>query len=298
MLRITTVEDESGTTKLIVEGRLTEESMEGLETTCARHVAGGRTPSIDVAGLTYSDRAGGMALRRVRDEGMPVVGASSFLEELMRPEPATPRPTPPVRPPRAGAAADQDEASLLAGLRAGDAGAFEVLIRRYGARMLATARRIVRSDDDAQDVVQEAYVSAWKCIASFSGEARLSTWLHRVVVNAALMRLRARARRPEASIDDLLPRFAEDGHFAESPAPWSSGVEDLVGVAETRKAVRACIDRLPESHRTVILLRDIEGLDTEETATALGVSTNAVKVRLHRARQALKTLIEAAGLTR
>lgn len=297
MLRITTVENGNGATMLVVEGRLTEEGMEGLERMCATHTVAGRAASIDVAGLTYSDRAGATALRRVRDAGVPVIGASAFLEELMRPAPEA-APTPASGRPSRAFAADADEGALLARLRAGDPHAFEVVIRRYGARLLATARRIVRSDDDAQDVVQEAYISAFKSIASFSGEARLSTWLHRIVVNAALMRLRTRARRPEAPIDDLLPRFAEDGHFAESPSPWSAGVEEMVGAAETRVAVRECIDRLPEAYRTVILLRDIEGLDTEETATALGVSTNAAKVRLHRARQALKTLIERAGLTR
>lgn len=279
MLRVTTVANEPGAITVVVEGRLTEETMDELESICAPSGGNGRPARIDVAGLRYSDRAGATALRRLREAGVAVVGASSFLEELMRPAEAA------------------GEGAFLAQLRAGDERAFETLVRRYGARLLATARRIVRNDDEAHDVVQEAYICAFKGIGAFTGEARLSTWLHRIVVNAALMRLRVRSRRPEASIEELLPRFSEDGHFVDSPTAWGAGVEELVGSGETRAVVRACIDRLPDTHRTVILLRDIEGLDTEETARALGVSANAVKVRLHRARQALKTLIEASGLT-
>jgi len=138
--------------------------------------------------------------------------------------------------------------------------------------------------------VQEALLSAFRAIGSFEGTARLTTWLHRIVVNAALMRLRSRRRRREDHIDDLLPRFDEDGRFAEPVVPWET--DALLERHETRALVRRAIDRLPESYRTVLVLRDIEELDTEETAVALGLQVNAVKTRLHRARQALRTLIE------
>ena len=135
-------------------------------------------------------------------------------------------------------------------------------------------------------------MSAFKGLPTFDGASRLSTWLHRVAVNAALMRLRAKRRRPEASLDALLPRFHEDGHRADPAAPWQQTAEELLEREETRKLVRASIDELPESYRTVLLLRDIEGMDTEETARLLGVNDGVVKTRLHRARQALRTLLD------
>jgi RNA polymerase sigma-70 factor (ECF subfamily) len=126
----------------------------------------------------------------------------------------------------------------------------------------------------------------------FAGTSRLSTWLHRIVVNAALMKLRSRRRRPEESIEELLPRFDETGHFTDAPSAWDGSTDRTYERAETRALVRAAIEELPPSYRTVLVLRDIEELDTEEAATMLGISQNAVKVRLHRARQALRTLLE------
>lgn len=157
--------------------------------------------------------------------------------------------------------------------------------------MLAVARRLLRSEDDARDAVQEAFLSALKSIDGYAGEARISTWLHRIVVNAALMKLRTRKRRPERSIEELLPTYLPDGHQAQPPSTWRSSASRELESAETRKLVRSKIDELPEAYRTVLLLRDIEELDTEETARLLSSSVNAVKTRLHRARQALRTLL-------
>jgi RNA polymerase sigma-70 factor (ECF subfamily) len=182
----------------------------------------------------------------------------------------------------------------LAALRDGDAAAWEAFVRRHGPRMLATARRFARGEDEAEDVVQEAFAQAFKALKSFRADAQISTWLHRIVVNAALMRRRSASRRPETSLDDLLPTFDSDGHHASPIPTMPDDPESLVGRAEVRIKIRRCIDELPESHRTVILLRDIEELDTAETAEILGVSENAVKVRLHRARQALATLFSSA----
>jgi RNA polymerase sigma-70 factor (ECF subfamily) len=184
------------------------------------------------------------------------------------------------------------EAALLAGLRAGSDEAYESLVRATSARLLAVARRIVGSDEDARDVVQEAFISAFRALDRFEGQARLSTWLHRIVVNKALMRLRTRKRRPEEPIDPLLPSFKEDGHQAREAAEWADGADVALERAETRAFVRSQIDRLPETYRTVLLLRDIEEMNTPETAAMLGISDNAVKIRLHRARQALRALLD------
>ena len=184
-----------------------------------------------------------------------------------------------------------DEAALIAQLRAGDESAYEQVVRAYGGRLLAVARRIVGTEEDARDAVQDAFRNAFKSFARFEGNAKLSTWLHRIVVNAALMKLRTRKRKPEQSIESMLPSFLDDGHHEERFQSWDEPVDKLMERKEARELVRQQIDALPEGYRTVLVLRDIEGLDTEETAKVLGLSVNATKIRLHRARQALRTLL-------
>jgi RNA polymerase sigma-70 factor (ECF subfamily) len=185
------------------------------------------------------------------------------------------------------------ESGWLVRLRERDEAAFEWLVRQHGGRLLAVARRFLRNEEDARDAVQEAFLSAYRSIRGFEAGSRLSTWLHRIAVNACLMRLRSRRRKPEDSIDELLPRFTADGHQQSHPTPgWESSVETLLAKSETRAIVRRAIDRLPEAYRTVLLLRDIEEISTEESARLLGATENAVKIRLHRARQALRGLLE------
>ena len=187
---------------------------------------------------------------------------------------------------------DSQELALVAALRSGDAAAFEAVVRMYGDRMLVVARQILASEDEAQDALQDAFITAFKGIGRFEGKSKLSTWLHRVVVNAALMRLRTRRRKREQSIEDLLPTFLEDGHQARPTPEWNQSALAGIQRKETQAAVRACIDQLPDDYRAVLLLRDIHELDTAETAARLEISEANVKVRLHRARQALKTLLE------
>jgi RNA polymerase sigma-70 factor, ECF subfamily len=186
---------------------------------------------------------------------------------------------------------DTDESTLLERLRAGDEGAYEELVRTNTGRMLAVARRLLPSEEDARDVVQEAFLSAFRSLPKFAGGSRLSTWLHRIVVNAALMRLRTRRRKPEESLDALLPAFLEDGHHAESFSGWSEPADRALERSEIKQLVRAQVERLPETYRTVLLLRDIEGMEIDDVAAALGLTSNAVKMRLHRGRQALRTLL-------
>jgi len=185
------------------------------------------------------------------------------------------------------------EDDLVGRLQNGDEAAFEVLVRSEGGRLLSVARRFLRNEEDARDAVQEAFLSAFRSISGFAHGSRISTWLHRIVINACLMRLRSARRRGEESIEDLLPRFAEDGHKVNHPTPgWEGSAEELLARSETREIVRRAIDQLPETYRSVLLLRDIEELNTEEAARLLGVTENAVKIRLHRARQALRMLLE------
>jgi RNA polymerase sigma-70 factor, ECF subfamily len=189
------------------------------------------------------------------------------------------------------ASLDPVESAFIARLRGGCEIAYGDLVRREGGRMLAVARRMLRDEEDARDAVQAAFLSAFRALPNFHGDSRLSTWLHRIVVNAALMKLRSRSRRPEDPIEVLLPRYLEDGHQAEPVAEGQISTETMLLQREVRQQVRAAIDRLPESYRTVIMLRDIEQLDTAETARALGLTDNAAKLRLHRARQALAKML-------
>jgi RNA polymerase sigma-70 factor (ECF subfamily) len=138
------------------------------------------------------------------------------------------------------ASADVD---LIRRLKAGDEEAYAIVVRTQGGRMLSVARRFLRDEEAARDAVQDAFLSAFRGIHTFDGEAQLATWLHRIVVNAALMKLRTRRRKPEESIEPMLPAFAEDGHHATRPV-------------------------------------------------TVGVSENALKLRLHRARQALATKLQ------
>src|SRR5438874_2357289 len=183
-----------------------------------------------------------------------------------------------------------DDAALAARLRSGDGGAFEELVRRDTPRLLRVARRFLESEEDARDAVQDAFVSAFRSIGEFESTALLSTWLHRIVINASLMKLRTRRRKPEEDIEKYLPRFLEDGHQVEPSVAWCESAETALQRAETCSLVRAAIARLPETYRVILTLRDIEELSSEEVAEMLGITPNAVKIRLHRGRQALRTL--------
>jgi RNA polymerase sigma-70 factor (ECF subfamily) len=192
-----------------------------------------------------------------------------------------PMPQIPARP--------ETDADLVARLQRGDESAFEAIVRAHGGRLLAVARRFLGNNEDAQDAVQDAFIRAFKAIHTFEARAQLHTWLHRILVNTALMKLRERRRRPTESLDDLLPAYSADGHQTVASRDWSDAVLER---KETAGIVREAIAMLPDSYREVLVLRDIEEKDTSEAAEILGTTPNVVKVRLHRARQALRTLLD------
>jgi RNA polymerase sigma-70 factor (ECF subfamily) len=209
---------------------------------------------------------------------------------------------------KAGQAGEAED-DLIA-LQAGDDRAFERLVRAHVGRLHAVALRLLQNPADADEVVQEAFLSAYRNLANFRGDARVETWLHRIVVNAALQRLRRRKRQvgavgqmlasevddgggdSVADVDELLPRFQENGYPEHVHRPWVQTTEELATRAETREQVRRMIDKLPDNYRTVLILRDIEELDTSAVAELLELTPGTVKVRLHRARQALRNLLE------
>jgi len=192
-----------------------------------------------------------------------------------------PRPSPPAAP-----APGPADADLVAAALAGDAGAFEGLMRRYNQRLYRLARSIVGEPAEAEDVVQETFVRAWTRLGTWEGRASFSTWLCKIAVHEALAR--ARKSRRFAALPD--PEAAA----AASPGP-SRPAEDPerdAATGELRRTLEAAVDALPESLRAVFALREVEGLSTAETAEALGLSVPNVKVRLHRARAALRSDLE------
>ena len=198
---------------------------------------------------------------------------------------------------------DSLKPSALAGLtdevlvgraRSKDVAAFEELLGRYEDKLYRLAMRFVRNENDAQEILQEVFLSAWRNLPGFEGRAQFGSWMYRVTVNAALMFLRARNRHPEVMLDDIEPgtlhKVAEQSLHGSSE-DWSQRPDEQFQSEELRRHIQTAVDALPDGLRTVFLVRDVEGLSTEETAELLGLSLPAVKTRLHRARLALREAI-------
>lgn len=171
-------------------------------------------------------------------------------------------------------------------------GQVEGMVRDNIGWMLALAESLLRDRDLAEDCVQDAFLAAIRALPGFEGRSSLKTWLHRITVNACLGKLRRIKRLAEQPIDDLLPEF--DNQECRIEAPWTrlAAVHEVQENEDLRTRVAACIGDLPDSYRIVLQLRDIEGYNTAEVADLLDISGQNVKVRLHRARAALKKLLE------
>jgi RNA polymerase sigma-70 factor (ECF subfamily) len=173
-----------------------------------------------------------------------------------------------------------------------DAVAAEQLVRDNIAWMLALAERMLRDRSLAEDAVQDAFISALRGLSRFEGRSSIKTWLHRITVNASLTKLRQLKRLGEKSIDEHLPEFDRQDCRIEAPWTYLATVQEILEHSELQARVNAGIDELPDSYRIVLQLRDIEGYATGEVAALLEISEANVKVRLHRARAALKKLLE------
>ncbi len=183
----------------------------------------------------------------------------------------------------------KDDAALLQGLQNGERDACACMLKRFAPRVYAVAMRMMGDPHEAEEVLQDTFISACKNIHRFEGRSALNTWLHRIATNAALMRLRKRKTKevsldsPIESLDgDDIPRQIED---------WAFYPADLVLDSETRDVLEQAIATLPDTLRTVFVLREIEGYSTAETAEMLNISVSAAKVRLHRARLRLRELL-------
>ena len=185
-------------------------------------------------------------------------------------------------------------------LSQGDPSAFEFVIREYGGYLLNVARRYLNNPDDAEDAVQESYLQLFKNISSYRGESSLKSWLHRITVNNALMKIRKdtklNAVLSEESFDfDSSDNFDENGKRLENPYALSNSVisaDEVYSNTVLQNKIQHHIMSLPEAYRSILLLRDIEGYSTAETAELLDISTASAKTGLHRARNKLKTLLE------
>lgn len=191
--------------------------------------------------------------------------------------------------------AQPDDRELVRAAKRGDLAAFETLVRRHERRIYGLARRLTGSEHDAQDVTQQAFLSAVKNLGGFRETAAFSTWLTAIAAHAALKILRKRRGMPTTSLDEA----AEPGEDGRVPHPeyiadWRAAPDRLAQRAETRRLLDAAIAELPPLHRAVFLLRDVEDLSAREAARALGISEANVKVRLMRARLQLRERLTRA----
>jgi RNA polymerase sigma-70 factor (ECF subfamily) len=181
------------------------------------------------------------------------------------------------------------EGELVGFARAGDPEAFRAIMQRCNQRLFRVARGLMRDEAEAEEVLQEAYTRAFAAIAGFRGEAGIATWLTRIVLNEGHDRLRS--RRPTVDLDAVEPAQAR-GQVLSFPGPGAANPEADAARAQIRRLIEVALDDLPEAFRLVFILREVEELSVEETAAHLGIRTETVKTRLHRARRRLRDALD------
>lgn len=198
--------------------------------------------------------------------------------------------------PDAGIQNDASDAELLVKAQAGEIPAFEALVERHRDRVYGLALRMTRQEADAAEITQDTFFAAYQHLADFRGEAAFGSWVHRIAANHALMRLRHRkvVQAVEDDAQSTGPEFNDRGSYLEYPqGDWSRRADEKALDAELGEAIRQATDTLPEAHREVFLLKDVDGLSYEQIAEITGDSVAAIKSRLHRARLALREAIDA-----
>jgi RNA polymerase sigma-70 factor (ECF subfamily) len=190
-----------------------------------------------------------------------------------------------------GAHSDLD---LFHAAKRGDYDAFEQIVRRYHDRLYRLAYGMTKSQSDAEEVVQDTFLNAFRSLGGFRGDATPATWLYRIAANTALMRLRGKRRHPTLAFDEV-PNGASLNGAVEGLAPppaWSRQPDEKLLTSELRTAIDKAVDLLPEKYRLVLLLRDVEGLSNEDVADTLGLTIPTVKSRLHRSRMFVRERLE------
>lgn len=183
-------------------------------------------------------------------------------------------------------ASQLNETELVKALKAGNQDAFTAIVDRYSPTVYNLALRLLNSPQEAEEVLQETFISAFRALDRFEGRSQLGTWLYRIAYNAALMRLRKR-EVPTDSIDEPLSHEEGEG-LPRELVDWTASPDQILLAGELRRVLSEAVAGLPETLRSVFVLRDIEGLSTAETAEVLGLTETNVKVRLHRARLMLR----------
>ena len=183
----------------------------------------------------------------------------------------------------------QEEIDLVKRLKAGDEAALEKVFNLYSGKLYNVALRILKDQSDAEEVIQDVFMTAFRKADSFQGNSQFSTWLYRLTVNAALGRIRRSKKNQEVEYAEFLPKFQDDGHHAVQPvADWSDNLDEQYSKTETQELLAKALAQLKAVDKTVIVLSDLEGLSDKEIADATGLTVSAVKTRLHRARLFLR----------
>ena len=189
------------------------------------------------------------------------------------------------------------ENTLISRAQKGDGEAFSSLVGPYLGLFYAGIHRILQDTLDAQDALQEALMSIHAELPRFQGKSKFSTWAYRICINEALMLRRSRLRRREDNIEDFMPHYAADGHLVNTDRirDWSQDALALITVEsdQVRSKIREGLSRLSDEQRAVFIMRDLEGMETEEVAQRLGISRALVRQRLHRARLGLRGFLDA-----
>ena len=182
----------------------------------------------------------------------------------------------------------QDDNVLLDGLRGGNPEAVEALFDRFHGKIYSLAMSILKNESDAEEAVQDVFMTVVQKAHTFKGNSALYSWIYRICVNTCLMRLRGKRRHETVSIEEFMPVFTEEGMHASLIDDWSKEVERKALDKELGQVIRKSTESLSEKYRVVFVLSDVEGLSNEETAKILGLTVPAVKSRLHRARLYLR----------
>jgi len=184
----------------------------------------------------------------------------------------------------------RDETLLIERLKAGDQEAFETIFNLYSPKLYGVAKRILGEVADTEEVIQDVFWTVYRKAKSFRGNSRLSTWLHRLTINAALGKIRREKKHSkEVEYEEYLPKFQDDGHHLVRPVvDWSDTLDEKYAKQEMQGLLAQALDQLKPDDKSVVVLSDLEGMSDKEIAATIGLTVSAVKTRLHRARLFLR----------
>lgn len=181
-----------------------------------------------------------------------------------------------------------NDIELVKEMKAGKPEAFEEMVRRHQKKIYGLAYGLTHNQSDAEDITQEVFLKVCNKINTFLGKSAFSSWIYRIALNVSFMKLKSRKKNQQIPLDDILPKYQEDGFHVGSINDWSKKADDILLSIESKKIIQMAINKLPEKEKVVFVLRDIEGLPTEKVCSILDISAPAVKSRLHRSRLFLR----------